>query len=59
MYKVSVITILKRRHKKIQENLKSLINQTLSDVEIICIYNEENSEINFEDNRELDELPFK
>ena len=46
MYKVSVITILKRRHKKIQENLKSLINQTLSDVEIICIYNEENSEIN-------------
>ena len=46
MCNVSVITVLKRRHKKVQENLNSLANQTLSDVEIICVYKEENSEIN-------------
>ena len=44
MCNVSVITVLKRRHKKVQENLNSLANQTLSDVEIICVYKEENSD---------------
>ena len=45
MYDVSVITIFKSRHKKVKESLNSLINQTLPNVEIICIYKEENSEI--------------
>ena len=45
MCNVSVITIFKRRHKKVKESLNSLINQTLPNVEIICIYKEENSEI--------------
>ena len=45
MCNVSVITIFKRRHKKVKECLNSLINQTLPNVEIICIYKEENSEI--------------
>lgn len=45
MCKISVITVLKRRHKKIKENLNSLLHQTLSDVEIICIYKEENKTI--------------
>ncbi len=45
MCNVSVITIFKRRHKKVKECLNSLINQTLSNVEIICIYKEENSDI--------------
>ena len=45
MCNVSVITIFKRRHKKVKECLNSLINQTLSNTEIICIYKEENSDI--------------
>ena len=45
MYDVSVITIFKSRHKKVKESLNSLINQTLPNVEIICIYKEENSKI--------------
>ena len=34
MCNVSVITIFKRRHKKVKESLNSLINQTLPNVEI-------------------------
>jgi len=45
MCNVSVITIFKRRHKKVKECLNSLINQTLPNTEIICIYKEENSDI--------------
>lgn len=45
MYDVSVITIFKKRHKKVQECLNSLINQTLKNIEIICIYKEENTQI--------------
>ena len=45
MCDVSVITIFKSRHKKVKESLNSLINQTLRNIEIICIYKEENSEI--------------
>ena len=45
MYDVSVITIFKKRHKKVQECLNSLINQTLKNMEIICIYKEENTQL--------------
>lgn len=45
MCNVSVITIFKRRYKKVKECLNSLINQTLPNIEIICIYKEENSDI--------------
>lgn len=45
MIDVSVITILKRRHIKIEENLQTLVNQTKSNVEIFCIYNKDNSSI--------------
>ena len=45
MHNVSVITVFKRKHKKIKECLNSLINQTLENIEIICVYKEENTEI--------------
>ncbi len=45
MHNVSVITILKKRHKKVKECLNSLVNQTLENIEIICIYKEENTQI--------------
>ena len=45
MHNVSVITIFKKRHKKVKECLNSLINQTLENIEIICIYKEENTQI--------------
>lgn len=45
MHNVSVITILKKRHKKVKECLNSLINQTLENIEIICIYKQENTQI--------------
>ena len=45
MCNVSVITIFKRRYKKVKECLNSLINQTLPNIEIICIYKEENTDI--------------
>ena len=45
MCNVSVITIFKRRYKKVKECLNSLVNQTLPNIEIICIYKEENSDI--------------
>lgn len=40
----------------LKEPLKSMVNEILNDN---TNNNEESSEINFEDNRELDELPFK
>ena len=45
MHNVSVITIFKKRHKKVKECLNSLINQTLENIEIICIYKQENTQI--------------
>ena len=45
MHNVSVITIFKKRHQKVKECLNSLINQTLNNIEIICIYKQENTEI--------------
>ena len=45
MCNVSVITIFKRRYKKVKECLNSLINQTLPNIEIICIHKEENTDI--------------
>ena len=41
---------------ELKEPLKSMVNEILNDN---TNNNEESSEINFEDNRELDELPFK
>lgn len=45
MHNVSVITIFKKRHQKVKECLNSLINQTLENIEIICIYKQENTQI--------------
>ena len=45
MHNVSVITIFKKRHQKVKECLNSLINQTLENIEIICIYKQENAQI--------------
>ena len=55
MHDVSIITILKKRHKKVKESLNSLINQTLQNIEIICIYKEENADIDefVKENKEI------
>ena len=54
MHNVSVITIFKKRHKKVKECLNSLINQTLENIEIICIYKQENTQIdNFQKHKML------